>query len=399
MSGPPDFVTLVRDALAHLHDRVYLRRHPLARLLNPTAPLNAETLQERLRAAIEELKPDRPPSAQDPQWRRYQHLLWRYCQGYTLEQVARTQGISLRQATRDHQQALEALCRVLGPPGNPPPESNPQSLLAAEIAHVATAGSPQSDLGEVLTGVLTTLQNLARLRRVIIRTTLADTLPPVAVERSLLRQAVLNLLLYAVETRPESSLLCTGTDTPRGIVLRLVVEQAPTVVGPDPETQTLWAVGEQILAAQGGVLKAGSGQPGEPLFTLVLPPVQLRTVLLVDDNPDMVGLFRRYLRGLPYRVLQTTSGANVPRLAARLRPDVIILDLLLPSRDGWDVYLALRQHPEIAAIPVIVCSILPERTLASSLGISEFLPKPVTRGQLLTALARCVGPRASPDSS
>jgi CheY-like chemotaxis protein len=71
---------------------------------------------------------------------------------------------------------------------------------------------------------------------------------------------------------------------------------------------------------------------------------------------------------------------------AEIRPTVIILDVLLPQEDGWELLMSLRADDRTRDIPVIVCSVLREPQLARSLGASAHLPKPVTQGALLEAL-------------
>ncbi len=70
---------------------------------------------------------------------------------------------------------------------------------------------------------------------------------------------------------------------------------------------------------------------------------------------------------------------------------------MMPGVDGWEILARLRQHPLTGNLPVIVCTILPERELALALGAAGFLPKPVTRQALLGALRRAAGeePRES----
>ena len=72
----------------------------------------------------------------------------------------------------------------------------------------------------------------------------------------------------------------------------------------------------------------------------------------------------------------------------RQKPVAVVLDIRLPRMDGWDVIAALRADPETAAVPVVVVSMLDERAKGLSLGATEYLVKPVSREQLLAALAR-----------
>lgn len=71
------------------------------------------------------------------------------------------------------------------------------------------------------------------------------------------------------------------------------------------------------------------------------------------------------------------------------KPDAIILDVMLPSADGYEALQTLRSDPITASIPVVVCTVLKQRDLALALGATDFLAKPATQGALLAALARC----------
>ena len=78
------------------------------------------------------------------------------------------------------------------------------------------------------------------------------------------------------------------------------------------------------------------------------------------------------------------------RLARSLRPAAVLLDMLLPRLDGWDVLAHLKADPATAAIPVVIVSMLDERGKAFALGAAEYLVKPVGREEVLDALRRCV---------
>jgi CheY-like chemotaxis protein len=84
----------------------------------------------------------------------------------------------------------------------------------------------------------------------------------------------------------------------------------------------------------------------------------IRTVLLVDDEPEMLRLFARMLASSSreYRILQTTSGQRALSLLRDRHPDVLLLDLIMPGLDGFQVLQAKGQDPTIAEIPTIVIS-------------------------------------------
>jgi CheY-like chemotaxis protein len=151
------------------------------------------------------------------------------------------------------------------------------------------------------------------------------------------------------------------------------------------------ATGRRLVETQGGTVEVQRHEHGGMSVVAALPPARTRCVLVVDDNPDLLALFRRYLRDGSYRLIQTGTAESAVRLASELKPDAIILDLMIPSQDGWEILQRLRTSEATCEIPVIVCSVLPENVLARSLGVQVFLAKPVTRTSLVVALERCLG--------
>jgi CheY-like chemotaxis protein len=110
------------------------------------------------------------------------------------------------------------------------------------------------------------------------------------------------------------------------------------------------------------------------------------TVLVVDDNQGLVELLDRYLTGHACQVLAASSGQEGLRLARQVLPDAIVLDVMMPEMDGWELLQRLRAHELTAATPIIVCSVFDDPELAYSLGASLFLAKPVKRAEILAAL-------------
>jgi CheY-like chemotaxis protein len=126
------------------------------------------------------------------------------------------------------------------------------------------------------------------------------------------------------------------------------------------------------------------------------PAPGARTVLVVDDEPDTCDLLQRYLSKQGFRVVTASSGEEALELAGRLHPDAMTLDVMMPGMDGWAVLAALKADPELAAIPVIVLSILDDKNLGYTLGAADYLTKPIDRDRLLAVLERhCPRPATS----
>jgi CheY-like chemotaxis protein len=119
---------------------------------------------------------------------------------------------------------------------------------------------------------------------------------------------------------------------------------------------------------------------------LTLPALNQVAVLAVDDNLDTLQLLERYTIGTRYRIIGTRDAEQALILAQEVLPQAIILDIMMPQSDGWQVLGRLRQHPRTRHIPIIVCTVLTQERLARSLGAHMFVHKPVTRQALLDAL-------------
>jgi len=119
-----------------------------------------------------------------------------------------------------------------------------------------------------------------------------------------------------------------------------------------------------------------------------VPSVGKVRVLVVDDNPDMVRFYRSSTLGTRYEIVELAEGKDLFRTIDDSAIDVIVLDVMLPDVDGWQ--LLMRLHPDRTArqIPVIICSVVREESLALSLGAAHYLAKPVGRREFLQALNR-----------
>ncbi len=127
----------------------------------------------------------------------------------------------------------------------------------------------------------------------------------------------------------------------------------------------------------------GSGHAAQPL------------ILLVEDNEQNAALMLAQLRATGYRTLWARSGEEALDLADEVRPDLVLLDILLPGIDGWEVLQTLKASPGLADIPVIVASIVADANHGFSLGALEVLEKPLRRERLLAVLAQALAGRVA----
>jgi CheY-like chemotaxis protein len=125
----------------------------------------------------------------------------------------------------------------------------------------------------------------------------------------------------------------------------------------------------------------------EDTFSLTITlPVNRPVVLVIEDNEDTIRLFERYLADQDCRVIGVNSARESLALACHLNPVAIILDVMIPIQDGWEILQNLRMNDRTRDIPIIVCSVLPQESLARALGAKAYLRKPFGREDLIRVL-------------
>jgi CheY-like chemotaxis protein len=148
------------------------------------------------------------------------------------------------------------------------------------------------------------------------------------------------------------------------------------------------AVREFLMLACGGSIAATHSGRGVSA-TISLPVLKARAerlvVLAVDDNADLMTLFGTYCEGTPYELVHIRESSEALDAVEEYRPDVILLDVILPDADGWELLRALRASPLCVKTPIIVCSVMADDEVALALGAASCLRKPVWRRQLLAA--------------
>jgi len=132
-------------------------------------------------------------------------------------------------------------------------------------------------------------------------------------------------------------------------------------------------------------------QPSEPE-----PSATGRLVLAVDDDPGLVGLYRRYLEPHGYQVIGVYRSSEAVARAAELRPIAVLLDVLMPNKDGWQVLTDLKRSDQTRDIPVIMATLITEPDRAHDMGAADYLTKPILEADLLRALRRLPVPVLGP---
>jgi CheY-like chemotaxis protein len=138
------------------------------------------------------------------------------------------------------------------------------------------------------------------------------------------------------------------------------------------------------------VVRAGQAVPAEQAG---LPG---RTVLVIDDDPDAIYLLQESIDPNEFKVVGSRNGHDGLRFAREQRPDAILLDILMPEVDGWQVLNDLKEDPATDDIPVILLTIVDKKALGFRLGAAAYLLKPLDPVVVLEALRRVIGEKGHP---
>ncbi len=121
-------------------------------------------------------------------------------------------------------------------------------------------------------------------------------------------------------------------------------------------------------------------------------------ILLADDEPDLVWAVRHYLTGEGYEVATASDGVEALALARQRRPDLVILDIVMPQLDGLKVCHELRSDPGLAATPILFLTAkgaVEDRLKGLDCGGDDYLPKPFDVRELRSRVKALLRRRSS----
>jgi CheY-like chemotaxis protein len=396
------FKEALQEALQDLYNPHILRRNPLRVLLTSGDTRPSKALGELLTQAIQALRPKNHVPTQANERRIYRILTYRYIEQLTQREVATELSLSTRQLRRLEHAAISVLADYLWrryefehEPDAPPPAAErhkpetPFPNEAEELAWIKASVQPEIiDPTGMVNTVIATLQPLAEMKHVDVSSNIDPDLPGIKGQRTMIQQAALSLLTAGINAAQGGSVHVVATA--QGTEVKLQVQAKRQKAGPmlDAESTEKLEMAQQMSAIFDGRLEIQS-RGGDDLAlsaALVVPSVEKVAVLVIDDNADVLQLFERYLSGTRYEFHGTRDPNKAISLAETLSPQIIVIDIMLPEIDGWELLGRLRSHPQTQEARLVVCTILPQEELANALQADDFVRKPVNRERFLAAL-------------
>jgi len=392
-----EFVESLTDAYEHLYDLVYLRSQPLLAMLVPGENRKETTwqLHHLLITALDELDPGPQAPVFSREWRRHRLMMAHYVDGLAPQAVADMLAISRRHYYREHESALKAVASILWSRYTTmqsaplqPATAEPDLTKRLELIRVEAARAAQLErqtlLNEVIDSALALLaENLAQHR---IEVQYSAGTNRLSSDGRLLRQLILALLSYLVEQTADT-VLCISERVSNAHVEIAFTTAAGLRPGVPANTgERLMGLMELAMMSGATLETITSGSQIDGFKVQLSLQSERPTILVIDDNRDTLELFSRYLEANGYTAASAATAAQALQLAQTSRLFAIILDLMMPEQDGWDLLQHFLNHAGTQTIPVIICSILRQKELALSLGAAAFLQKPVVEDLLIATL-------------
>ena len=285
----------------------------------------------------------------------------------------------------------------------------------------------QTEIEPIIKTVMSTAVALVKDKPVTLKQEIPENLPSIWADPTRIRQVVLNLVSNACKFTEE------GTVTTRVTIDhdRVIFSVTDTGIGiPPTKLSTIFEEFTQVDAST--TRKAGGTGLGLPIsrhfvemhqgkiwvnsipgkgstFSFYIPikpaeatltdsdnpalltapdePPTEKLVAVIDDDPGVIALYKRFLQKQQYHVLGLDHNRDVVTQISELSPFAVLLDVILPEKDGWNVLKELKENAHTKDIPVLVCSIASDKNRGFSLGATNYLIKPIVEDELIEALS------------
>lgn len=398
MSSAQVFEIQLQNFLNNFYNPGFEPEAGLLEVLGLPPQRGGDAAREAVSAAIEELNitPSLPQATKAQ--RLYQVLHSRFIQGLSQEAAAEQLTLSTRHLRRLQVEAIHVLATRLlqererqlrqpslaevNSPGQETGLADWSDSLRTEIDALHVNSSDlSSDLGAVFSRVSQLYAFLPQARRVPLEITPPSEKRILPLHPAALQDVLLGLLnLVTAQANQRAISLCSSQDN----------SETTLILGFDePEGDHAELKRQlQTIAETVGIRTTHHHTDGRIEVELVFPPAQMKTLLVVDDNDNVLSLYRRFLEGTFFRMHALKSEAALFAFLEANPVDIILVDILMPDIDGWDLLVKLRQHLEGHPIPLGICSVLGSREIALGLGADFYIQKPVDRKTFIQTLTQ-----------
>ncbi|KPL77337.1 hypothetical protein ADN00_09465 [Ornatilinea apprima] len=393
-----EFQNNVKDILNHLSDPAYLENRNLINLFynGEDAPLTVrmQTLRDTFQECVNFLQPPEGTPTNAAEWRCQRILTLRYFQLKEWHFIEEELGLSQRQVQRDLKKGLDALISILWdrfmtqnqdltqPDGKSEEELENyeqelikeelknweisldlinlsqileqalqlcKSQLGAEFHHSVDMRDVDVNLNVVVDQVLTK-QGLYKIFSIM-----SDCMDSL---ESQIKTRKLNDFFHELEFTFNSTNMCSLNQ---------------------------WSIAQLFFSIQGlrnNIVESN----GLTVVSIIFPVKKHSSCLVIDDVESVRRLIERMLGSFGIQVFGADNYNHALNLIQLVKPDFILLDILMPKMDGWQMIKNLKSNPDTSKIPVIICSVLFEPELSQAVNAAGYIRKPINRLELINTL-------------
>lgn len=393
-----EFQNDVKDILNHLSDPAYLENHNLINLFytGEDAPLTVR--MHSLRATIQEsinfLQPPEGTPANATEWRCYKILTFRYFQLKEWHVIEEELGLSQRQVQRDLKKGLDALISILWDHyishNQEPDQRNQDTALETESydQELIKEELKNWEISYDLINLSQILEQALQLCKSLLNTEFHEQLDMSEVDANLyvmVDQVLTKQGLYKIFSMIGDS----SEDLQLQIKTRKVndffFELSFTFNTANIHTMEHWSIAQLFFTIQ-GLRHLITESNGTTIISVILPVNKQISCLVIDDVESVRRLIERMLGSYGIQVFGADNYHAALNLIQLVKPDFILLDILMPKMDGWQMIKNLKTNAETSDIPVIICSVLFEPELSQAVKAAAYIRKPINRLELIKTL-------------
>jgi PAS domain S-box-containing protein len=275
-------------------------------------------------------------------------------------------------------------------------------------------------IADMATSVLSTAKGLVKEKSIQLIQRIPADMPTVRGDTMRVRQVLLNLISNASKFTDEGTITVDASvqKGPGGKMEALinVIDTGPGISIEDQEklfkafsqvdgSATRKSGGSglglsicaNLVQLHGGRISVRSEVGKGSCFWFTLPlyhqpqqeiPEGKQVILAIDDDPQVISLYERYLTPKGYYVVPLTEPAKARERILELKPYAVLLDIMMPGKDGWTVLAEIKSDPGTKDVPVIICSIVDQEEKGYNLGAADYLLKPILEEDLIHAVDR-----------